>query len=94
MAPKNPIARFSMQSRTVLPGSEKAPAAPTVAEKAAPLSNKLTVSVIVRRKQPLKAAHASGKQRITRAQFRASHAADPAAVKAVRKARRAHAGSR
>jgi kumamolisin len=81
---KKPIASFSMQSRTVLPGSEKAAAAPSVAEKAAPLAGKLTVSVVVRRKAPLKAAHATGKQRITRAQFRASHAADPAAVKAVR----------
>ena len=84
MAPKKPIARFSMQSRTVLPGSEKAAVAPAVAEKAAPLASKLTVSVIVRRKKPLKAAHTTGKQRLTRAQFRASHAADPAAVKVVR----------
>ncbi|WP_084080432.1 S53 family peptidase [Edaphobacter aggregans] len=84
MASRKPTARFSMQSRTALPGSEKAPAAPAVAEKAAPLAGKLTVSVIVRRKTPLKAAHTSGRQRLTRAQFRASHAADPAAVKAVR----------
>ena len=84
MAPKKPTARFASQSRTVLAGSEKAPAAPSVAESPAPLANKLTASVIVRRKKPLKAAHASGKQRLTRAQFRASHAADPAAVKSVR----------
>jgi kumamolisin len=84
MAPKKPIARFSLQSRTVLPGSQKAAAAPSVSEKPSPLAQKLTVSVIVRRKQPLKATHSSGKQRMTRAQFRASHAADPAAVKAVR----------
>jgi kumamolisin len=85
MAPKKkPIARFSMQPRIVLRGSEKAPAAPAVPEKATPLGSKLTVSVLVRRKKPLKAAHASGKQRLTRAQFRAGHAADPAAVKAVR----------
>ena len=84
MAPKKLIARFSQQSRTVLPGSQKAAAVPSVAEKPSPLAQKLTVSVIVRRRQPLKATHASGKQRLTRAQFRASHAADPAAVKAVR----------
>ena len=83
MASKKP-ARFSMQSRTVLPGSEKAAAAPAVPEKPAPPASKLTVSVIVRRKQPLKAAHVTGRQRMTRAQFRANHAADPAAVKAVR----------
>jgi kumamolisin len=84
MPPKKPTTRFSTQSRTVLAGSEKAPAAPSLAERPAPLANKLTVSVIVRRKKPLKAAHSSGKQRLTRAQFRANHAADPAAVKAVR----------
>ena len=84
MAPKKIPTRFANQTRAVLTGSEKRPAAPSVAEKPAPLAGKLIVSVIVRRKKPLKAIHTSGKQRITRAQFRASHAADPAAVKAVR----------
>lgn len=84
MAPKKVAPRFSAQSRAVLPGSEKAAAAPSVAEKIAPPAGKVTVSVIVRRKQPLKPKQITGKQRMTRAQFRASHAADPAAVKAVR----------
>jgi kumamolisin len=84
MAPKKVAPRFSAQSRAVLPGSEKAAAAPSIAEKAAAPASKLTVSVIVRRKKPLKATQATGKQRMTRVQFRASHAADPAAVKAVR----------
>ena len=84
MAPKKLTTRFSLQSRTVLTGSEKPAAAPSVTEKPAPLASKLTVSVIVRRKAPLKSPQTAGKQRITRAQFRSSHAADPAAVKAVR----------
>ncbi|WP_263368335.1 S53 family peptidase [Edaphobacter bradus] len=53
-------------------------------EKPAPPSSKLTVSVLVRRKKPLAAAHKLGKLRLTRAQFRANHAADPAVVKLVR----------
>lgn len=84
MAPKKVASRFSAQNRTVLPGSEKAAAAPPIAGKVAAPASKLTVSVIVRRKKPLKATQATGKQRMTRAQFRASHAADPAAVKAIR----------
>ena len=84
MAPKKSTPRFAAQSRTVLPGSEKAPIARAAGEKPAPPATKITVSVVVRRKTPLKAAHITGKQRLTRAQFRASHAADPAAVKLVR----------
>jgi len=84
MAPKKTTPRFAAQSRTVLPGSEKAPIANATGEKPAPPATKLTVSVVVRRKKPLKAANTSGKQRLTRAQYRASHAADPAAVKLVR----------
>ncbi|HEY6414081.1 MAG TPA: protease pro-enzyme activation domain-containing protein, partial [Edaphobacter sp.] len=84
MAPKKPTSRFSAQSRTVLPGSEKAPIAKAAGEKPAPPATRITVSVIVRRKTSLKAANITGKQRLTHAQFRASHAADPAAVKLVR----------
>lgn len=72
------------QSRVILPGSEKAPLVVTASEKPAPPSARITVSVIVRRKKPLSAAHTTGKLRLTRAQFRANHAADPAAVKLVR----------
>jgi kumamolisin len=84
MAPKKTTARFSAQSRTVLPGSEKAPLTKAAGEKPAPPATKITVTVVVRRKAPLKAANITGKQRLTRAQYRASHAADPAAVKLVR----------
>jgi kumamolisin len=83
MAPKTSVPHFTTQSRTVLSGSEKAPVAEARGAKPAPLAARITVSVIVRRKTPLKAAHITGEQRLTRAQFNASHAADPAAVKLV-----------
>jgi len=75
---------LSASPRTVLPGSEKAPFVPTAAEKPAPSSTKITVSVVVRRKSPLKAANRTGKERLTHAQYRQRHGADPEAVKLVR----------
>ena len=85
MVPKKSVPHFATQSRTVLSGSEKAPLAEAGGEKPAPLAARITVSVIVRRKTPLKAEHITGEQRLTRAQFDNSHAADPAAVKLVQR---------
>ena len=85
MAPKKSVRHFATQSRTVLSGSEKAPLAEAVGEQPAPLAARITVSVIVRRKTPLKPEHVTGEQRLTRAQFDRSHAADPAAVKLVQR---------
>jgi kumamolisin len=66
-----------MQSRVVLPGSEKT-ALPIVAgEKPAAPGTSLTVSVLVRRKAPLSSENRHGKVRLTRAQYAADHAADP-----------------
>jgi kumamolisin len=76
-------AHLAAPRRTVLPGSEKAAFAKT-AEKPAPSGKKITVSVLVKRKKPLKTANRLGKQRLTHAQYRQSHGADPAAVKLVR----------
>ena len=70
--------------RTVLPGSEKAPFVQTTGEKPAPSGAKLTVSVVVKRKAPLKAANRTGKERLTHAQYRKNHGADPDTVKLVR----------
>jgi kumamolisin len=53
-------------------------------EKPAPAGTKITVSVIVRRKAPLKIANRTGKDRLTHAQYRQGHGADPEAVKLVR----------
>src|ERR1700712_1736015 len=84
--------------RTVLPGSEKAPivktlptiagaagkGAPLTAEKPAPAAEKVVVSVVVKRKTPLKTSHTTGNLRLTQAQYRQAHGADPVAVKLVR----------
>jgi kumamolisin len=81
---KNFTPHPSTSPRTVLPGSEKAPFSPNTSDGPAPSGTKFTVSVIVRRKRPLKAANRTGQQRLTHAQYRQLHGADPAAVKFVR----------
>ena len=83
MASKS-VPHFATQSRSVLSGSEKRPLAKTGDERPAAPASRVTVSVVVRRKEPLEAANVRGEQRLTRTQFNASHAADPAAVKLVR----------
>jgi len=83
MAPKKSASYFSSQQRVVLPGSEKAPLAAATSEQPAPPKGSVTVSVIVKRKSPLNTKRL-GKDRLTRAQYRQSHAADPAAIKLVR----------
>jgi kumamolisin len=82
MAAKTSSSRFSSQQRVVLTGSEKAPLSAATAEKPAPPSSVLTVSVVVRRKHPLNTKRL-GQDRITRAQYRQQHGADPAAIKLV-----------
>jgi kumamolisin len=75
---------LSASPRTVLPGSEKAPFVLAAGETPAPAGTKITVSVVVRRKAPLKTTNRNGKERLTHAQYRQSHAADPEAVRLVR----------
>jgi kumamolisin len=93
-AKKQSATSLATTPRTILPGSQKDPFTPTpnvpipiaqtAAEKSASPAARITVSVIVKRKTPLKAANRLGKQRLTHAQLRQQHAADPAAVKLVR----------
>ena len=83
MAPQKSASYFASQQRVVLPGSEKAPLAAATSEKPAPPKGSVTVSVIVKRKRPLNTARL-GKVRLTRAQYRQEHGADPAAIKLVR----------
>jgi kumamolisin len=83
MATKKSSPRFSSQNRIVLPGSEKAPLAAATGEKPARPSSLITVSVIVRRKNPINTKRL-GKDRVTRAQYRQQYAADPAAITLVR----------
>jgi kumamolisin len=84
MASKNKSQSLLASTRAVLPGTERKPFGPSTAHKPAPSGTRITVSVIVRRKKPLKPANLSGKQRLTHAQYRQLHGADPAAVKLVR----------
>jgi kumamolisin len=81
---KKSAPHISAAPRTVLPGSEKSAFVQSAGETPAPSGKKITVSVIVRRKSALKVANRTGKQRLTRAQYKQNHAADPAAVKLVR----------
>jgi kumamolisin len=83
MPAKKSALRLSSQPRVVLPGSEKAPLPAATSEKPVRPASVITVSVIVKRKTPLNASRL-GKDRLTRAQYRQKHAADPAAVKVVR----------
>jgi kumamolisin len=83
MAAKTSSSRFSSQQRVVLTGSEKAPLSAATGEKPAPPSSVFTVSVVVRRKNLLNTKRL-GLDRLTRAQYRQQHAADPAAITLVR----------
>jgi kumamolisin len=80
--------RFAEQPRVILPGSEKAAAPTTVKQKPTSPRSKVTVSVIVKRNQPLKVnrrgGRASGPVRVTRSEYKKQHAADPAAITLVR----------
>ncbi len=81
--PKSKSTPLATLSRIVLPGSERAPLLAANDQKPAPPAKKLTVSVIVKRKSPLTTANRLGKQRLTRAQYRRQHGADPVALKLV-----------
>ena len=84
MASKKLKSLFTAQERVALPGSERAPMTEGIsAATAVKASGTLTVSVIVKRKQPLNAKQL-GKVRVSRAEYRRMYAADPAAVKAVK----------
>jgi kumamolisin len=79
MATQKKAPNFTAEERQLLPGSEKA-AFHLPAEK--PATGKVTVSVVVRRKNELDSSQ-FGKTKITRAQFSSKHAADPADVKQI-----------
>ncbi len=73
---------FASQPQTALPGSNK-PAFPTgSASRPVPPGTSITVSVLLRRKFPLN-TETIGEKRLTRAQYRAQHGTDPAALKAL-----------
>ena len=80
--------RFDEQERLVLPGSEKPPAPNAVHVKATPAKSMVTVSVIVKRKEPLKlnrrGGRANGPVRVSRTEFQKRHGGDPEAIKQVK----------
>ena len=80
--------RFAEQARMVLPGSEKAPAPNAVPVKATPARSLVTVSVIVKRKEPLKVnrrgGRASGPVRVGPTEYKKHHGGDPDAIKQVK----------
>jgi len=80
--------RFAEQARMVLPGSEKAPAPNSVRVKATPARSLVTVSVIVKRKEPLKVnrrgGRASGPARVSLSEYKKTHGGDPDAIKQVK----------
>ena len=76
--------RLAEHPRSVLPGSEKAPVVNTPDQKSTSPAAKITVSVIVKRKQAINAKKL-GKYRVTRTEFQKLHGADPDAVSLVKK---------
>jgi kumamolisin len=79
---------FAAEDRVILPGSEKAPAPSAEHVKATPAKSQVTVSVIVKRKEPLKIIHRTGRAhgpaRVSKTEFARRHSADPSAVKQVK----------
>ncbi len=83
---------LAAEPRVVLPGSERQPLPPIDLQAAgAPPKRSsrgpVTVSILVRRKQPIDPgalSNSKGQTRVSRAQFRARFSADPAAVRAVK----------
>ncbi len=82
MTTRKPLTLFASQERVALPGSDRAAFTHPKAEPGKPSRAAITVSVIVRRKSPIDTANL-GRNRLTRAQFRNQHGADPVAVKLV-----------
>ena len=82
MATRTSITLFASQQRVALPGSEKHGFSHPEAQPGSASRAPITVSVIIRPKSPINLQALDGK-RLSRAQFRAQHGADPAAVKLV-----------
>ena len=76
-----PKSLFAMQKRVTLPGSSKTAFTAPGEQTPLPTRGRITVSVIVRRKQQLSPKAIYG-ELLTRPKYRAAHGADPAAVKA------------
>ena len=80
--------QFAEQARLVLPGSEKSAAPNAVHVKATPARSMVTVSVIVKRNEPLKVnrrgGRANGPARVSATEYKKRHGGDPDAIKQVK----------
>jgi kumamolisin len=87
-SPRVKAAHFAAEARVLLKGSEKAAPENAVHVKATPAKDKLTVSLIVKRKEPLlideRAGRSNGPVRVSREEYKKHHAADPQALKLVK----------
>jgi kumamolisin len=83
---KSPL--FAAEARVVLPGSEKSAAPNAEHVKATPARSQVTVSVIVKRKEPLKiiqrGGRTNGPARVSRSEYNRRHSGDPSAMKQVK----------
>jgi kumamolisin len=83
---KSPL--FAAEARVVLPGSEKAAAPNAEHVKATPAKSQVTVSVIVKRKEPLKiiqrGGRTNGPARVSRTEYNKRHVGDPDSIKQVK----------
>jgi len=70
------------EPRIILPGSERPKLPSTAAPKTTPPKSRLTVSVILKRKRPLKITHRP--TRVSRADYKKLYAADPKSMQLVR----------
>jgi kumamolisin len=86
-SPHVKTSRFAAQPRVVLKGSEKAAVPNAIHVKATPAEAKITVSVIVKRKEPLKIngrrGRANGPVRVSREVYKQHHSADASALELV-----------
>jgi kumamolisin len=92
-SPKKPAARTTAprlqdQPRNLLPGSEKSAPSGAAPSQPTPPKSTVTVSVILKRKEPLKinnrAGRAAGPVRVSRAEYRRRYSADPGALKLIK----------
>ena len=83
-SPRVKASSFKEQARVVLAGSEKGAAENAVHVKTTPDAAQVTVSLIVKRKEPLKinkrGGRANGPVRVSRQEYKERHSADPAAL--------------
>ena len=77
-----PKSSLAQEPRVTLPGSEKAPLGPAAAPTAS--RTRITVTVLLKPRQPLAANPRTGPLRVSRAVYQRQHTADPATLRALK----------